>query len=210
MDPLQEQLDALRDIRNMMDQSKKFNHLSGKSGIWIGTLALATVGFTYYMLDISPTTPDYYKYLVSASSQPALRWKLIGLYSLLLIIAGWISYHFALKNAMNKGIPAMTPAFRQLVSFLMYPLVTGGLFCLLLLYYHLEAWLAPVTLIFYGLALLNAGHFSFPTLRYFGIGMVLTGLCSAYFLSYALLGWAFGFGLLHIIFGIYIYFRYER
>jgi hypothetical protein len=38
MDPLQEQLDALRDIRNMMDQSKKFDHLSGKSGIWIGTL----------------------------------------------------------------------------------------------------------------------------------------------------------------------------
>jgi hypothetical protein len=63
MDPLQEQLDALRYIRNMMDRSKKFDHISGKAGVLVGTLSLIIVGITYWMLKISPLTPHYYHYL---------------------------------------------------------------------------------------------------------------------------------------------------
>lgn len=211
MDPLQEQLDALRDIRNMMDQSKKFDHISGKAGILVGTLSLITVALTYWLLDISPLTPHFFNYLYTESGQHNNRWwQLMGLYTLLLLVASWMGYQFAIKNAVQKGSDNFTISLRQLLTAMLYPLISGGAVCLVLLYHNQEAWLAPVSLIFYGLAMVQAGQYSFPSLVYFGIALIITGLLSAIFLPYGLIGWAFGFGLLHIIFGFYIYYRYER
>jgi hypothetical protein len=57
--------------------------------------------------------------------------------------------------------------------------------------------------------MVQAGQHSFSSLIILGIALIVIGLLSAIFLPYALIGWAFGFGCLHIIFGSYIYYRYK-
>lgn len=210
MDLLEEQLEALRDIQNMMHRSKKFDHISGKAGILVGIFSLIVVAITYWQLKISPFTPHYYNYLYTEAGKHNNHWwQLMGLYSVLLLIASWTGYQLAIKNAVQNGAESFTTSLRHLLSAMLYPLLSGGVVCLVLLYHQQEAWLAPLSLIFYGLAMVQAGHHSFPSLIIFGITLIITGIVSAIFLSYGLIGWAFGFGLLHIIFGSYIYYRYK-
>jgi hypothetical protein len=89
-------------------------------------------------------------------------------------------------------------------------LITGGLFCFALLFHHLVYLIAPVMLIFYGLALINASKFTFTMVRYLGLSEIALGLISCFFIGYGLLFWALGFGLLHIVYGALMYNKYER
>jgi hypothetical protein len=92
----------------------------------------------------------------------------------------------------------------------MIPLVSGGLFCIALLYHGVSGLVAPATLIFYGLALINASKYTFNDIRYLGICEIILGVISSFFIGYGLLCWAIGFGVLHIVYGAVMYFKYER
>lgn len=74
---------------------------------------------------------------------------------------------------------------------------------------HIEL-AAPATLVFYGLALLNASKYTLSDIRYLGLLEIVTGLMATFFIEYGLLFWAFGFGLLHIVYGIFMYYKYEK
>lgn len=93
---------------------------------------------------------------------------------------------------------------------LFIPLTAGGIFCLILLYHQIIYLIAPATLLFYGLALLNASKYTIYEIRYLGISEIVLGLVSAILIGYGLLFWAIGFGILHIIYGVVMYLRYER
>ncbi len=90
------------------------------------------------------------------------------------------------------------------------PLVAGGLFCLALMYHHIVGVVPPAVLIFYGLACVNASKYTLNDVRYLGLTEILLGLIGLVFLEYSLLLWAIGFGLVHIIYGIVMYYKYER
>lgn len=89
-------------------------------------------------------------------------------------------------------------------------MLAGGIFILVLYSRGFYSLLAASTLIFYGLALINAGNFTFSDIRVLGVWEVLLGLLAAMFPGKGLLCWALGFGLLHIIYGIVLYWKYER
>jgi len=90
------------------------------------------------------------------------------------------------------------------------PLVTGGIFALLLLEKGLYEIIAPITLLFYGLGCVNASKHTFRDVRYLGITLILIGLIATYFEGYGLVFWALGFGVCHIIYGSMMYFKYDR
>ena len=69
---------------------------------------------------------------------------------------------------------------------------------------------APAMLVFYGLALINGSKYTFSDIRYLGFCELALGLMSSFFVSYGLLSWAIGFGVLHIVYGTLVYFKYER
>ena len=92
----------------------------------------------------------------------------------------------------------------------MIPLITGGLFCLALLYHGLAGLVAPATLVFYGLALVNASKYTLHDIRNVGYCEIVLGLASLFFLGYGLEVWVIGFGILHIIYGSLMYWKYER
>ena len=70
--------------------------------------------------------------------------------------------------------------------------------------------IAPGCLIFYGLALVNASKYTFNDIRYLGVLEIILGLISSVYVGYGLICWAIGFGVLHIIYGAFMYFKYER
>jgi hypothetical protein len=99
---------------------------------------------------------------------------------------------------------------KRLAVNLFIPLAAGGIFCLALLAYGIFFMVAPATLIFYGLALVHASKYTLEDVRILGLSEIVTGLAASFFADYALFFWAFGFGLLHILYGTLMYFKYER
>jgi len=98
---------------------------------------------------------------------------------------------------------------RLLVNFLI-PLASGGFFILFLIEKNMFGLVAPLTLLFYGLACVNASKYTLGDVRYLGITMIILGLLSTWFLGYGLLFWAIGFGICHIVYGSMMYFKYDR
>ena len=65
-------------------------------------------------------------------------------------------------------------------------------------------------LVFYGCALLNASKYTLGDIRYLGLCEIALGLLASFFAGYGLLAWTVGFGVLHIVYGALVYFKYER
>lgn len=209
-EPLQNPLDALQDIRNMMDKSLRFHHLSGKAGIVVGIMALVTVALTYSILGISIDDPGYAGNIFQKNGLHTIEIQLLSLYIFLLLLALWVGISFARKNARYQQHPFWNPAAARLIKFMAIPLVSGGLLCCIFLFHHLPAWLAPITLIFYGLALVNGSKHTLQDVFSLGILEIITGLLAACFLNYGLIFWAFGMGVLHIVYGFQLYRKYEK
>jgi hypothetical protein len=70
--------------------------------------------------------------------------------------------------------------------------------------------IASALLIFYGLALVAGSEFTYTEVKWLGIAEILLGLIALCIPAYGLLLWAIGFGLLHILYGSIMYFKYER
>jgi VIT1/CCC1 family predicted Fe2+/Mn2+ transporter len=117
---------------------------------------------------------------------------------------------FAWRNARKNALPIWDNTALRLLINLGIPLAVGGIFCLILFYHGYTGLAAPATLIFYGLALINASKYSINEIRSLGLLQVVAGLLAAFFIDYGLLFWAFGFGLLHVVYGILIYVKYEK
>jgi hypothetical protein len=93
---------------------------------------------------------------------------------------------------------------------MMIPLSVGGAFCLILLW-HGQLWqISGATLVFYGMALFNAGKYTVREVRMLGISEMVLGLAACLWPGFGLWFWAAGFGVLHIAYGIFMYYRYER
>jgi hypothetical protein len=127
-----------------------------------------------------------------------------------LVLALFFGVFFTTRNARKKGLPFWDATVKRMLINLFIPLVAGGVFCLILLYHHLVFLIAPSTLLFYGLALINASKFTLTDIRYLGISEIILGLIAMVFVGYGLIFWAIGFGVLHIVYGLAMYIKYER
>lgn len=201
-------LKDLADIRSMMERSSKFMSLSGWAGAVAGFYALIAAAATYFYFDVNPT-----KLMYTLESDPDFiaaipNVALAGLITMVLAVGNAIA--FSSKNAGKKGESVWNAASKQLVANMAVPLGSGAILILILMNAGLFGLVAPLTLIFYGLALFHAGKFTFDDVKFLGLVQVLLGLLAAFFLEYSLLLWAFGFGIVHILYGTFMYYRYER
>ena len=128
-----------------------------------------------------------------------------------LLLAIGIGAFFSMRKAKRAGLNFWDKTTERLLMNLILPLGAGGIFCLLLVFHlHLYYLVAPATLIFYGLALINASKYTFNDIRFLGISEIVLGLIGTYFYGYGLLIWSIGFGVLHIVYGLGMYYKYER
>lgn len=204
-------LDEIREIRSIMERSSRFQALSGIAGVVVGFIAIAGTVIAYAALGLSY---DQVPYEVPGQDQYSAM-QMNGTFLLfdalvVLILSAATGIFFAVRNAKKKGLPVWDNAAKRLLINFALPLATGGAFCAILFYHDHFALMAPATLIFYGMALLNGSKYSIDDIRYLGIIEIVIGLLAAVFIGHGLIFWALGFGLVHIIYGIRFYIKYEK
>ncbi|WP_260170913.1 hypothetical protein [Mucilaginibacter lappiensis] len=189
----------LSSIRDLMERSAKFISLSGLSGIMAGIYALIGAGIGYSLLK----TGDYeHNNIVSIAE------LFLVAFAVLILSIGtgvWLSYRKAQKN----GQPFWSTGSKRLLINMAIPLVSGGLFTFILIYHGHYGIVAPATLIFYGMALVAGSHYTYSGVKSLGIIEILLGLLAALVPGYGLLFWTIGFGVLHIIYGTVMHFKYD-
>ena len=197
--------DDLASIRSLMERSSKFISLSGLSGILAGVYALIGAAAAFCLMH-EPLNYNRVTFLHLLSVLPYLI--IIAVTVLIASLATGIFLTY--KKAKKKGQPIWGKTSRALLFSMAVPLVTGGLLILILLYRGYFGIVAPASLIFYGLALLSAGNFTFSDVKFLGICEIILGLIAACFPGYGLVFWAIGFGVLHIVYGSVMYLKYDR
>lgn len=203
----------LAHIRGLMDRSTRFISLSGLSGVVAGIAALGGGALARFHINeaLSPEAdPLTYDGPGSAMPLDDLRSILIMDAMLVLVIALVGAFWFTSRRSRRTGQHLWDASAQRLMIQMLVPLGAGGLFCLALFHYGLPGLVAPATLIFYGLALFNAGKFTLDEVRWLGLCELALGLVSLLWLEAGLLFWAIGFGVMHILYGGGMYIRYER
>lgn len=200
----QDYIQDIAEIRSMMERSSKFLSLSGWSGVLAGLYALVGAYVIYAVFDFNPDEIVYQ----SISVENVFGIIMTGIAVLILAVGTAILY--SSKKAKNRNEKLWNNTSRRLVNHTAVPLIAGGLLVLALILKGHLGLIAPLTLIFYGIALYNAGKFTYNEIRLLGLTQIFLGLFSAYLIEYGLLFWAIGFGLMHIFYGIFIYSKYER
>jgi predicted lysophospholipase L1 biosynthesis ABC-type transport system permease subunit len=208
MNELETGLQDISAIRSMMERASKFLSLSGLSGVSAGVVALAGAWAAHRAIEQSGT------HIPLPGEQGAIdAW--LGTFLAadavsVLVVALACSTLFSVRMARKKGYPLWGPTTMYMLAALMIPLAAGGAFCGVLLFHGIYGLLPAVMLVFYGLALLNAGNFTFSEVRYLGLIDILLGLTAGFQPALGLILWAGGFGVLHIVYGILLYSKYEK
>ena len=117
---------------------------------------------------------------------------------------------FTYRKSKKNGVKLWDISARRLLFNFLIPIITGGIFCFIMLHNSHFEYIASSTLIFYGMACLNASKYTLRGVRYLGITIITIGLLSAYFIGYGLYFWALGFGVCHILYGALMHFKYDR
>ena len=208
---MKEEQDYIRDItemRSLMERSTKFMSLSGVASIAAGIYALTGAFIAYKFFPFDPGQ------IVDGSIQPGtltpeLR-NIISIAIIVLILAISTAVYLSGKKAAKRREKFLSPSAIRLVKNMAIPLIAGALLVIILIVKGMLGLIAPFTLIFYGLALYNAGNITYKEVKSLGLIDIGLGLIGSYYWEYGFLLWILGFGIVHIIYGIYIHYRYER
>ena len=204
-------LEDLKEIRRMMETSSKFLSLSGLSGISAGLVALIGAGYAHYIIrKFELKLGHFFATGRIDEAYSTLEFKLFFIALLILIFAVGFGFLFTYLTAKKKQQSLFTPVAFKLAFSLGLPLAFGGLFVILLYLKGYYLLIAPLTLLFYGLGLLNASKYVHIEIKYLAIIQMTLGLLALWFEPYSLYIWAFGFGVMHIIYGIIMYYKYEK
>lgn len=206
-------IETLTEIRSLMERSSRFISLSGLSGVAAGLVALAgaAVAYVYFGLPLFSGKNEHY-YEVIRNGKWGMDYVTFFLLDaglvFVLALAGGI--FFTTRKARKKGQKIWDPLVQRMIANLGIPLLAGGIFCIALFKNGAYGLIAPATLIFYGLALVNGGKYTLNDIRYLGIFEILLGFIGLFQPGYGLELWALGFGLAHIVYGLAMWYKYER
>jgi hypothetical protein len=196
----------LSSIRDLMERSAKFISLSGLSGVMAGIYAIigAALGRMVLKEEWAMLDRNHYvdEYLVIA--------KLFFIALVVLIFSIGTGIWLSIRKAKKNGQPFWNTGSKRLLIHMAIPLLSGGLFTFILIYRGYYGIVAPSTLVFYGLALVAGSHYTYSGVKGLGILEILLGLLCALMPGYGLIFWTVGFGLLHIIYGTVMHFKYDK
>ncbi len=199
-------LKDISEIKNIMNQSSRFISLSGLSGVLAGIYCFIGAFLTYKIIYFDTVyNGDYSKLVIR--QETIIQLFIIA--SIVILLSLFTGVFLSVRKARKGNETAWNSASKRLLINFMIPLATGGFFILFLIEKEILGLVAPLTLIFYGLACVNASKYTLGDIRYLGITMILLGLLSTWFLGYGLLFWALGFGVCHIIYGAMMHFKYD-
>jgi hypothetical protein len=210
MNQSDQHLEDIKVIKKIMEESSRFLSLSGISGIIAGLLAVAGAVVAKLIITGASTAEEWY--LVPFTADPAGHRTVILLFAdmaVVLVLSLAAAVFFSSRKAGKSGHSAWTPVTRRMLASLLLPLVTGGLFIIITLSMVPGNVTVASTLIFYGLAVISAGKFTFGEIHWLGVLEVMTGLICLLLPQWSVFIWAFGFGVIHIFYGLFMHLRYK-
>ncbi|RYD98845.1 MAG: hypothetical protein EOP54_06295 [Sphingobacteriales bacterium] len=198
----EESLQVLADIKSIMDRSSRVLSLSGWSGIWAGLVALAAAGIAGQRFSDVP--------FPGGKERVALAGELLILALLNLVVAISGAFYFSYRKNKKQGQVTFNAAARKMIISMGIPMLAGGWMCGAFILNADFAYVVPVMLITYGLTLINSSKYTISAIRWLGLFEVLTGCIAFLKPEWQLYFWAFGFGVLHIIYGFIMWNKYDR
>jgi len=197
----------LSSIRNLMERSSKFISLSGLSGIMAGFYALigAFIGYKVVYTDNNGLT------LGNHYANDPVAWRsLFFIAAIVLVLSLFTVVWLTIRQARKKGEDFWNPVSRRLLTNLSIPLITGGLFILILIFRGYYGIIISASLLFYGMALIIGSQYTFTDVKWLGVCEIILGLLAALIPGWGLIFWAVGFGILHILYGSIMHFKYNQ
>jgi len=198
----------ISEIRSMMERSSRFLSLSGLSGVMAGIYALAGALVAYLVFGFNPDSITY-SMTGSTGTLADISSVIIVALIILALALGTVVY-LSRRNAGRRGEKMWSATTRRLLANMMVPLSTGGVLILIFIVNGLTGLVAPLSMIFYGLALFTASKMTLEEVKFMGIIQIVLGLIAALMIQYSLIIWALGFGVVNIVYGIYMHYKYER
>ena len=195
-------LKDISEIKDLMNKSSRFISLSGLSGIMAGIYALVGAAVAYWLV------------LTSEREYLILDGKIFRLVMLDLLLIALFSILTAIflttKKAKKNEEKIWDITSRRLVFNFLIPLIAGGVYIIIILGQQKYGQTAALMLLFYGLSLINASKYSIGEIRYLGFIEIILGLICAVLPGYGFWLWVLGFGIMHIIYGTFMYFKYDK
>jgi len=208
---MKQQTDYLSDlqaIRSMMQRSSKFVSLSGWSGVMAGVYGVVAAYIAVVQLDFDPVGMESLG-LNGLEALSALR-EMMLLAAVLLVLSIGTAAWMARRKADKLGEAVWNTASKRLLADLAVPLLTGGMLLLAFGWLGHFSLLLPISLLFYGITLYQAGPVTYTALRILGLLNLALGFLALLWPQHAMFFWAAGFGVLHMVYGLFIHFRYEK
>jgi len=206
MNTKEENIAALKDIRHIMERSGRFISLSGWSGISAGCSALVGAWLASARLKV------YYvsEYLQPTACPACLKKDLIVIATGVFIVALITAVFFTYLKSRKDGSPIWGRAAQRLLWNTLLPMVAGGFLIWRMMALKFYDLIPAVSLIFYGLALINGSKYTMGEVRYLGYAQLLIGIIGLWTVRSGLYLWALGFGILHIIYGVAMWWKHDR
>lgn len=192
---MEKELEDIRAIREMMEKSSKFLSLSGLSGVFAGCTAMMGAAVAYFYILHQPVDKLVSYVILDAG--------------ITLVLAIGFGILFSARKAHKKNQKLVNALTLKLIYNMAIPLLAGGALSLILIMRGQIELVASITLLFYGLALVNVSKYTLDEIHYLGITQIVLGLAAALFLYHGLLFWTIGFGLCHIVYGALMYKKYD-
>jgi hypothetical protein len=206
MDTTRQNLEAIKDIRKIMERSSRFISLSGWSGISAGVCALAGAWVANTRLK------EYYlnEYASAGRCPSCLKQDLMLIAAIVFVAAFSSAMLFTFIKSRKEQVAIWGTAARRLLWNTLLPMVTGAFILWRMMDLKQYELIAPGSLIFYGLALVNGSKYTMGEVRYLGYAEIITGIIGLWTLTSGLYIWALGFGILHIVYGLAMWWKYDR
>jgi uncharacterized membrane protein YjjP (DUF1212 family) len=205
MSEIEQELQALKDIRKMMEKSSRFISLSGWSGVSAGLAALAGAFLAHQRI-----TTYFANWSIDDSCPECLMQDLIIIAGSVFLVALATAFLFTWTRAKKEGVAIWGNTSKRLLWNTILPMIVGGVVILRMISLQYYELVAAVSLIFYGLALINGSKYTLGEVKYLGYAIVSIGLVGLWVPRQGLLLWALGFGVLHILYGFIMWWKYER
>ena len=203
----------LRDIKQMMERSSRFISLSGLSGISAGIFALIGAWLSADVIERNRSAVHHLKRTIENADSilygDFIHSRLFQIAIITFIAALVSAFLFTYRRSKKTNVPIWGTTAKRLTINVIVPMITGGFFLFALIKNGVYGFVAPGCLIFYGLGVLNASKYTLPETRYLGYGEILLGIINLFFLGQGLYFWAAGFGVLHIFYGVFMWWKYE-
>ena len=196
-------LKDISEIKNLMNKSSRFISLSGLSGVLAGIYALIGAAVAYWLVD---TYSDGKLYIFHGW----VFWTCMSVLLLVALLSALTGIILTTRKAKRNNEKIWDSSSRRLLFNFLIPLLVGGVYCFIILNQGRYGQTGGLMLIFYGLALVSASKYSIGDIKYLGYIQIILGLIASYYPGYGFWLWVIGFGIMHIVYGAWMHFKYDR